>query len=143
MIRKLRDVIIGQLRPVLAQSVFKSHSAAHPPNQLAFSKQHDRYAVVHLNITGRRAARFSSRANSDTYMVTVHCIGIDEDSALWVLEKTDLRLSGLIPTVPGLGVTPLQFVDSTAPELDLNADRPLWLATISFSFTTYPQTNTI
>lgn len=126
--RAHRDSVMLSLEPELPRSVFKSYSAA---SGLA------RYAVVFTALSASRRSRHTSQQVRDIYTVTVHSVGVDEDSCLWVQERVD-RLKGRVLEVPGRSLWPAEFVTSHPPDLSDRASKPLWFAISQFDIISDP-----
>lgn len=120
-IRATRDAVIASLETDLPDSVFKSYSAA----------KKSRYAVVFIARSSKRRTRFTGPQAQDVFTVTVHSVGIDEDSALWVQERVD-NLTGKRLTVPGRKLWPAEFITGQAADLDDDGPAPLWFAVSQF-----------
>lgn len=125
--RAIRDAVIGSLASDLPGSVFGSYSAT----------DLTRYAVVFVARSTVERSRYSSAQNRDVFTVTVHSVGVDEDSALWVQERVD-RLTGRTLTVTGRRMWPAEFVTGQPPVLDDSGDRPLWFTVSQFDIMSDP-----
>lgn len=126
-IRAHRDAVLASLESDLPGSVFKSYSASGK----------SRYAVVFIAKSAMDRARYSSRQNRDVFTVTVHSIGGDEDSALWVQERVD-RLTNRVLPVIGRRVWPVEYVTGRPPELDDDGPSPLWFSVSQFDIISDP-----
>lgn len=129
--RAHRDAIRAFYETILPGSVFKSYSAAKeggPPV---------RYAVVFLALSGKDQARFSAGQTRDTYTLTVHSIGKDEDSCLWVAERVE-TLTDQVLTVPGRKLQPAKFITAHPPDLDDDGPDPLWSSITQFDIVSDP-----
>lgn len=127
MIRAHRDAVIVALENVLPGAVFKSYAAA----------DKNRYAVVFVARSAKRRSRYMSRQNRDVYTVTVHSVGHDEDSALWVQERVDL-LTGQVLNVPGRALRPVEYVTGQPPNLDDDSTKPLVFTVSQFDIISDP-----
>lgn len=127
MIRAHRDAVIASLESVLPGSVFKSYSAASVA----------RYAVVFIARSAKSRSRYSSGQLRDVFTVTVHSVGVDEDSALWVQERVDL-LTGRVLSVAGRHVWPVEYITGQPPNLDDDGTKPLWFTVSQFDITSDP-----
>lgn len=128
--RATRDAVIASLQTDLPASVFKSYSAG---GVVAAS----RYAVVFIARSSKRRTRFTGPQSQDVFTVTVHSVGVDEDSALWVQERVD-ALTGRRLTVTGRSLWPVEFVTGTAANLDDDGPAPLWFAVSQFDIRSEP-----
>lgn len=126
-IRATRDAVITSLQGDLANSVFKSYSASNK----------SRYAVVFVARSRKDRTRYTGPQSRDTFTVTVHSVGVDEDSALWVQERVDL-LTGRILTVSGRRLRPVEYVTGQACQLDDDGPDPLWWAVSQFDIHSDP-----
>lgn len=120
-IRATRDAVIASLQGDLANSVFKSYSAS----------DKDRYAVVFVARSRKDRVRYTGPQSRDTFTVTVHSVGVDEDSALWVQERVD-KLTGKVLTVSGRSLWPVEYVTGQPPSLDDDGPTPLWFSISQF-----------
>lgn len=127
MIRAHRDAVIASLESDLPGSVFKSYSAASVA----------RYAVVFIARSAKSRSRYSSGQLRDVFTVTVHSVGVDEDSALWVQERVD-KLTGRILSVAGRHVWPVEYITGQPPNLDDDGTAPLWFTVSQFDITSDP-----
>ena len=116
-LRALRDAVMASLDTDLPGSVFKSYTAS----------SGTRYAVVWVARSRMDRSRYSSRQNRDVFTVTVHSVGIDEDSCLWVQERVD-RLTNRVLTVSGRRVWPVEYITGRPPDLDDDGPTPLWFS---------------
>lgn len=131
MIRAHRDAVIAFFEISLPGAVFKSYSAA------AEVPAPSRYAVVFVALSRRDRSRYTGRQSRDTYTVTVHSVGDDEDACLWVAE----RIAGLtdqVLTVPGRLLRPAEFITAQPPDLDDDGPDPLWFTVTQFDITSDP-----
>lgn len=126
-IRSTRDAVVASLQADLPGSVFKSYSASDKA----------RYAVVFIARSSKPRTRFTGGQWSDVFTVTVHSVGSDEDSALWVQERVDL-LTGKILTVSGRRLRPVEYVTGQACQLDDDGPAPLWWAVSQFDIHSDP-----
>lgn len=123
MIRAVRDAVIAELDDVLPESVFKSYMAAEGPS---------RYAVVFVARTRKVRPRSTSGQVRDVYTVTVHSVGVDEDSALWVQEHVDAALTDRVLRVPGVKTWAASYVTGRPPSNDDTSDVPMWFTVSQF-----------
>ena len=128
MIRAHRDVVKASLEADLPGSVFSSYSAV---------KDSKRYAVVFIARTSKPQLRYTSGQVRDVFTVTVHSVGVDEDSALWVQERVD-RLTGRQLVVPGRRLQKVRYVTGRPPELDDDSTAPLWFTISQFDIVSDP-----
>ena len=126
-VRAHRDAVIASLETDLPGSVFKSYSAATT----------SRYAVVFIAKSAARRSRFSSGQNRDIYTVTVHSVGVDEDSCLWVQERVD-KLTGIVLNVAGRKLWPVEYITGRPPDLDDDGPTPLWFSVSQFDIISDP-----
>lgn len=126
-LRATRDAVIASLEADLAGSVFKSYQAS--------SKS--RYAVVFVRRSSMERSRFMSGQIRDVFTVTVHCVGSDEDSALWVQERVD-RLTGRTLSVPGRKLWPVEYITGQPPVLDDSSTTPLVFTVSQFDIISDP-----
>ncbi|MFF8817810.1 hypothetical protein ACF07D_07425 [Leucobacter sp. NPDC015123] len=122
-----RDAVMAELETRLPGAVFKSYSAA----------TKDRYAVVFVALSDKPRTRFSGGQWRHVYTVTVHSVGTDEDTCLWVRERVDL-LTGKTLEVAGRKLFPVEFVTSRPPDLDDDGPKPLWFAITQFDIISDP-----
>lgn len=120
-IRAHRDAVIASLEADLPGSVFKSYSAS----------DKTRYAVVWIARSRVDRSRYSSLQNRDVFTVTVHSVGADEDSCLWVQERVD-RLTNRVLSVSGRRLRPVVYVTGRPPDLDDDGTAPLWFSVSQF-----------
>lgn len=126
-LRAHRDSVIASLESDLSGAVFKSYSAA---NQA-------RYAVVFLARASRERSRYSGPQSRDVFTVTVHSVGTDEDSCLWVQERVD-KLTGRGLVVAGRRLWPVEYVTGVPPSLDDDGPKPLWFSVSQFDIVSDP-----
>ncbi len=126
-IRAHRNAVITSLQGDLANSVFKSYSASNKA----------RYAVVFIARSSKPRTRYSGGQWSDVFTVTVHSVGPDEDSALWVQERVD-KLTGTTLTVSGREVWPVEYVTGQACQHSDDGPDPLWWAVSQFDIRSDP-----
>jgi hypothetical protein len=124
MTRAHRDAVIASLQTDLPGSVFKSYSAA----------DKSRYAVVFIARSSKRRTRFTGPQSQDVFTVTVHSVGTDEDSALWVQERVD-KLTDRRLSVSGRSLFPVEFITGQPADLDDDGPAPLWFAVSQFDIT--------
>lgn len=127
-IRAHRDAVLAFYEQHLPGSVFKSYSAA---------TDQQRYAVVFVALTSSEQTRFTGEQSRDTYTVTVHSVGADEDAALWVAERV-MRLKGVRLTVPERSLKRARFVTSQPPDLSDDGVTPLWFTISQFDLISDP-----
>lgn len=120
-IRAHRDAVIASLGADLPGAVFKSYSAS----------DKSRYAVVFLARSARRRPRYTGPQSRDVFTVTVHSVGVDEDSCLWVQERVD-KLTGRTLTVAGRRLWPVEYVTGQPPDLADDGPEPLWFTVSQF-----------
>lgn len=130
-IRAHRDALIAFLETRLPGAVFKSYSAAKEGTTPR------RYAVLFVALSSRAGARYTAGQSRDTYTVTVHCIGDDEDSSLYVAEKV-ASLTGVTLTVTSRKLQPARYITSQPPDLDDDGPDPLWFAVTQFDIISDP-----
>lgn len=126
-IRAHRDAVIASLGADLPGSVFKSYSAASVA----------RYAVVFVARSAKTRSRYTSGQLRDVFTVTVHCVGANEDSALWVQERVDM-LTGRSLAVTGRRVWPVEYITGQPPNLDDDGTKPLWFTVSQFDIISDP-----
>lgn len=126
-IRAHRSAVIASLEADLPGSVFKSYSAADA----------DRYAVVFVALSSKDRPRYTAGQLRDVFTVTVHSVGVDEDSALWVQERVD-KLTGRILAVSGRRVWPVEYITGQPPNLDDDGPKPLWFTVSQFDIISDP-----
>lgn len=126
-IRAHRDAVMASLGADLPGSVFKSYSAS----------SGTRYAVVWISRSRMDRSRYSSMQNRDIFTVTVHSVGADEDSCLWVQERVD-RLMNRVLSVSGRRVWPVEYVTGRPPDLDDDGPTPLWFSVSQFNIISDP-----
>lgn len=127
MIRAHRDAVIASLSGDLPGAVFKSYAAANVA----------RYAVVFIRRSSKERSRFTSGQVQDVFTVTVHCVGSDEDLALWVQERVD-KLTGRTLTVSGRKLWPVEYITGQPPSLDDDGTHPLWFTVSQFDIISTP-----
>lgn len=127
MIRAHRDAVIASLNSDLPGAVFHSYAAAN----------NTRYAVVFIARAEKERSRYSSAQIRDRFTITVHSVGTDEDSCLWVQERVD-RLTGKTLTVANRFLRPVEFITGTAPDLNDQGTTPLWWAISQFDIISDP-----
>lgn len=135
-LRLHRDAVIASLGTDLPMSVFKSRSKpkdAVGPNGQPLT----RWATVWIAHSGMDRSRYSSMQNRDIFTVTVHCVGVDEDSCLWVQERVD-RLTNRVLTVSGRRVWPVEYITGRPPDLDDDGPDPLWFSVSQFDIVSDP-----
>lgn len=125
--RAHRDAVIASLQADLPGSVFKSYSAA----------DESRYAVVFIARSSKRRTRYVGPQSQDVFTVTIHSVGSDEDSCLWVQERVD-KLTGRRLVVPGRSLWPVEFITGQAANLDDDGPHPLWFAVSQFDIISNP-----
>lgn len=97
-----------------------------------------KYAVVFIAPSQKVRSRYTSVQNRDVFTVTVHSVGVDEDSALWVAERVD-KLTGKTLAVVGRSLFPVEFVTGQPPmSPDDDAPTPLWYSVSQFDITSDP-----
>lgn len=133
--RAHRDAVMAELETRLAGAVFKSYSAKIPGGQPVVYPS--RYAVVFVALSDKPRTRFSGGQWRHVYTVTVHSVGTDEDTCLWVRERVDL-LTGKTLEVAGRKLLPTEFVTSRPPDLDDDGPKPLWFAITQFDIISDP-----
>ncbi|UOQ60384.1 hypothetical protein MUN76_15350 [Leucobacter rhizosphaerae] len=126
-IRKVRDAVLLSLGADLPGSVFKSYSAS----------SGDSYAVVWITKSRMDRSRYSAMQNRDVFTVTIHSVGADEDSCLWVQERVD-RLTNRTLAVSGRRVWPVEYVTGRPPDLDDDGPNPLWFSVSQFDIISDP-----
>lgn len=126
-IRAHRDAVIASLQGDLANSVFKSYSASNK----------SRYAVVFVARSRKDRTRYTGPQSRDTFTVTVHSVGVDEDSALWVQERVD-KLTGETLTVANRRLWPVEYITGHPPSLDDDGPTPLWFSISQFDIQSDP-----
>ena len=127
MIRAHRDAVIASLQSDLSGSVFKSYSAS----------DQSRYAVVFIARSSKERPRYTGGQSRDVFTVTVHSVGVDEDSALWVQERVD-KLTGKTLTVVGRRLWPVEYITGQPPNLDDDGPVPLWFSVSQFDIISDP-----
>lgn len=127
-VRAHRQAVISFFEEALPGDVFQSYSAA---------AGRARYAVVFMALSRREQARFTGGQTRDTYTVTVHSVGVDEDSCLWVAERVG-GLTDQVLTVPGRTLWPAEYITSKPPDLDDDGPDPLWFTITQFDITSDP-----
>ncbi|MCW2287037.1 hypothetical protein EDF60_1688 [Leucobacter luti] len=127
MIRAHRDAVIADLETRLQGAVFKSYSAA----------KGSRYAVVFVALSSKLRTRYAGGQWRHVYTVTVHSVGEDEDSALWVQERVD-KLTGVTLAVAGRKLDPVEFITAQPPNLDDDGPKPLWFTITQFDIISDP-----
>lgn len=125
--RATRDAVIASLETDLPASVFKSYSAS----------DKSRYAVVFIARSQKKRTRFTGPQAQDVFTVTIHSVGVDEDSCLWVQERVD-RLTGRRLVAPGRKLWPVEFITGQAADLDDDGPNPLWFAVSQFDIISDP-----
>lgn len=128
MIRAHRDAVKASLEADLPGSVFSSYSAV---------KDAKRYAVVFIGRTSKPQLRYTSGQVRDVFTVTVHSVGVDEDSALWVQERVD-QLTGRQLVVAGRRLQKVRYVTGRPPQLDDDSTAPLWFTISQFDIVSDP-----
>lgn len=132
MIRAHRDSVKSFLTEQgLTGAVFGSFQAAQKVAGL------QRYAVVFVALSSKQRPRYTGQQTRETYTVTVHSIGSDEDASLWVAERVD-RLTGKTLTVTGRSLRPVEFITAQPPDLDDDGPDPLWFTITQFDITSDP-----
>ena len=126
-LRALRDAVMASLDTDLPGSVFKSYTAS----------SGTRYAVVWISRSRMDRSRYSSMQNRDIFTVTIHSVGVDEDSCLWVQERVD-RLTNRVLSVSGRRVWPVEYVTGRPPDLDDDGPAPLWFSVSQFDIISDP-----
>lgn len=96
-----------------------------------------KYAVVFIAPSQKIRSRYSSIQNRDVFTVTVHSVGSDEDSCLWVQERVD-KLTGQALTVAGRSLWPVEYVTGVPPSLDDDGASPLWFSVSQFDIVSDP-----
>ena len=134
-LRAHRDAIISSLGTDLPGSVFKSYSAKGPDGEPL--EYPSRYAVVWIAKPRMDRSRYSSMQNRDVFTVTIHSVGADEDSCLWVQERVD-RLANRVLTVTGRKVWPVEYITGRPPDLDDDGPTPLWFSVSQFDIISDP-----
>lgn len=127
MIRAHRDAVIASLETDLPGSVFKSYSASNK----------SRYAVVFIARSSKRRTRFTGSQSQDLFTLTIHSVGVDEDSALWVQERVD-KLTDKRLVVTGRSLFPVEYITGQAANLDDDGPQPLWFAVSQFDIKSDP-----
>lgn len=127
--RAHRNAVIAELETRLSGAVFKSSSVPSPAP--------GRYAVVHIARSSKPRTRFTGGQWRDIYTVTVHSVGSDEDSALWVEERVNL-LTGKTLAVTGRKLWPVEYITGQPPDLDDDSTAPLWFTVSQFDITSDP-----
>ncbi len=135
-VRAHRDAVIVDLEGRLPGSVFKSYSKATGATG-ADGKPLTRWAVVFIALSRKDRPRYTGKQSRHVYTVTVHSVGVDEDSSLWVGERVD-ALTGRRLTVPGRSLFPVEYVTGQPPDLDDYGPRPLWFTVSQFDFVSDP-----
>lgn len=126
-LRAVRDAVVASLETDLPGSVFKSYSVSGK----------SRYAVVFVRRSSMERSRYSSRQIRDVFTVTVHCVGADEDQALWVQERVD-GLTGRVLSVSGRRLWPVEYVTGQPPALDDDGPAPLVFTVSQFDIYSDP-----
>lgn len=127
-IRKHRAAVIGALSERLPGSVFSSYSKAGALT---------RYAVVFIALSKSARSRYSAGQIRRVYTVTVHSVGVDEESCFWVQERVD-ELIDRVLEVEGRSLHPVEYVTGRPPDLDDDGLVPLWLSISQFDITSDP-----
>lgn len=128
MIRAHRDAVKASLEADLPGSVFSSYSAV---------KDAKRYAVVWTALSSSPRTRYTGAQSREVYTITVHSLGVDEDSCLWVAERVK-KLTGRTLQVAGRRLWPVEFITQRPPDLDDDGPTPLWLAITQFDIVSDP-----
>lgn len=133
--RAHRDAVMADLEARLPGAVFKSYSVkAADGKAISYPA---RYAIVFIALGHKDRARHSGGQWRHVYTVTVHSVGSDEDSALWVRERVD-ALTGKTLEVAGRKLFPVEFITSRPPDLDDDGPRPLWFTITQFDIVSDP-----
>ncbi len=132
-IRDHRNAILAALQADLPGSVFHSYSVGADETE----PRPERYAVLFVAKSSMTRSRYSSRQNRDVYTVTIHSVGADEDSALWVQERVDKLTNHVLP-VPERRLWPVEYVTGRPPALDDDGPVPLWFSISQFDIVSDP-----
>lgn len=127
--RAVRDAVIASLKADVGVQVYTQSSVPVPAPS--------RYAVVHIARSSKPRTRLMGGQWQDIFTVTVHSVGVDEDSALWVEEHVN-GLTGASLTVSGRKVWPAEYVTGVAAGLDDSAPVPLYFAVSQFDIYSNP-----
>lgn len=133
--RAHRDAVMAELEARLPGAVFKSYSVKGADGKPIVYPA--RYAVVFVALSQKPRTRFSGGQWRHVYTVTVHSVGVDEDTCLWVRERVD-QLTGKTLSVTGRKLYPAEFVTSRPPDLDSDGPKPLWFAITQFDIISDP-----
>ncbi len=126
-LRAHRDAFTSSLQGDLSGSVFESYSAA----------DLERYAVVFSALSRKDRTRYTGLQIRDTYTMTVHSVGVDEDSCLWVLERVN-KVTNRNLSVAGRVLRPVEYVTGQPPGLADDGPNPLWFAVSQFDIISDP-----
>lgn len=130
--RAHRAAVIAFYQDDLAGIVFKPSEVTKKAAGLK------KYAVVFIAPSQKIRSRYSSVQNRDVFTVTVHSVGKDEDSALWVAERVN-KLTGKTLAVAGRSLFPVEYVTGQPPiDPDDDAPSPLWFSVSQFDITSDP-----
>lgn len=127
--RAHRNAVIAFLEQSLSGAVFKPSGVPAPAPA--------RYAVVYVARSAKPRTRLTGGQWQDIFTVTVHSVGVDEDSALWVEGHVN-GLTGASLTVSGRKVWPAEYVTGVAAGLDDSAPVPLYFAVSQFDIYSNP-----
>lgn len=128
-LRAVRNAVIAALQGDLSGSVFTSSGVPVPAPA--------RYAVVFVARSRKDRTRYTGPQSRDTFTVTVHCVGADEELALWVQERVD-KLTGKRLTVSGAAPWAVEYVTGHPPDLDDDGPSPLWFSVSQFDIVSDP-----
>lgn len=127
-----RNAVIAQLETRLPGAVFKSYTVAKGE-----PVRPSRYAVVFIGRSSKPRTRFTGGQWQDKFTVTIHSVGVDEDSALWVEERVS-KLTGAHLMVADRNVWPVAYVTGQPVDLNDAGVTPLWFAVSQFDITSDP-----
>lgn len=127
-LRAVRDAVIADLETRLPGAVFK-------PNEVPAGTE--RYAVVFISRPQKNRARYSGQQVQDLFTVTVHSVGVEDDSCLWVQERVD-ELTGRVLNVPGKRLRAVEYVTGRPPDSDDDGPTPLLFAVSQFDIVSDP-----